>query len=488
MANVSLTSYDAQLADAQRRQKMAEMLQAQANAPFDIQSYKNIQAPIPFTAVLAKALQGGLAGYQSKKAETQEADAKQQARATALAELMKPDTVVSGGYNVPDKNAPAVTGQGLKNFFNQQSAPTAQMGMDANTSTAGIPTAAPVPPPRLIAGGDVPRTERPMTGQERLNRGYKLGMSGNPILEAAAPDLIKKAQETVGVERFMSGLGPIHESVKTQLAPYAVNGDLAGVQKVYGELTKPMTVGSTVQKLNLTTGELGSLVDLRERWKKVDRLTMTKAESDTIPPGQIMLQSSNGDIKYLNPSDANSVLRIQQESDAKAPERAIAQSQLEVAQAGLNLRRQEFEFNKLKGKVPPKVLAGYTVNENAIKEIDDAMKAITENPGHLGLRNIAGDAVMQRLDPKGVSVRARLAKITAIRRHDLSGASVTYKETPYLAPFLPNQTDEDSAALTKLEELKNQFVSSNSQIEASYGAPSGSNASEGWGEAVARKP
>ena len=62
MPNISLTSYDSQLADAQRRQKMAEMLQEQANAPFDIQSYNGIQAPIPWTAVLAKALQGGLAG------------------------------------------------------------------------------------------------------------------------------------------------------------------------------------------------------------------------------------------------------------------------------------------------------------------------------------------------------------------------------------------------------------------------------------------
>ena len=90
---------------------------------------------------------------------------------------------------------------------------------------------------------------------------------------------------------------------------------------------------------------------------------------------------------------------------------------------------------------------------------------------------------MQRLDPKGVGVRAKVANITAVKRHDLSGASVTYKETPYLAPFLPNLTDEDEVAISKLRQLKEQFVNSNSQIEVSYGAPSGSNASDGWGEA-----
>jgi hypothetical protein len=321
--NISLTSYDAQIADAQRRQKMAEMLQEQANAPFDIQSYKGVQAPIPWTAVLAKALQGGLAGYQGKKAQETLTGAQNEARSTAMTELMKPETVASGGYNMADKAAPAVTTQRLVNALNQRS-----------------------PMPSLVPGGDVPRTERPMTGQESLNRAYGFGMSGNPILEAAAPAQIKKAQETVGVEKFISGLGPVHESVTAQLAPYAANGDLTGVQNAYKELTKPMTVGSTVQKLNLTTGELESLADLREKWTKVDRSAMTKAESDAIPPGQIMLQSSNGDIKYLNPSDANSVLRIQQDFDAKAPERAIAQAQLGVSRGQLGIAQDRLDLDK----------------------------------------------------------------------------------------------------------------------------------------------
>lgn len=84
MPNVSLTSYDAQLADAQRRQKMAEMLQEQANAPFDIQSYKGVQAPIPWTGVLAKALQGFGGAYLNSKADEQKAAASKQDLASAL--------------------------------------------------------------------------------------------------------------------------------------------------------------------------------------------------------------------------------------------------------------------------------------------------------------------------------------------------------------------------------------------------------------------
>jgi hypothetical protein len=473
--NVSLTSYDAQVADAQRRQKMAEMLQEQANAPFDIQSYKGVQAPIPWTAVLAKALQGGLAGYQGKKAQETLTGAQNQVRSTAMTELMKPETVASGGYNMADKAAPPVTTQNLVNALNQRG-----------------------PNPSLVPGGDVPRTERPMTGNEKLNRGYGYGISGNPILEAAAPAYIKKAQEGVGVEKFIAGLGPVHESVTAQLAPFVANGDLTGVQKAYTEITKPLNVGGTVQKLDLVSGKYEPLLDLREKWKQVDPSTQTEAERKAVPPGQIMLISSNGNIKVLKTSDASSALKLQQDLEQnnafKAPERAVAQAQLKVSQAGLgiqqaglSLRQQEFEFNKSKGKVPPKVLDGYNSNKTAIDEITNAITAIENNKGHLGLQNASGDVVMQRLDPKGVDVRAKVANITAVKRHDLSGASVTYKETPYLAPFLPNLTDKDEVAIKKLEQLREQFENSNSQIEVSYGALSGSNASEGWGEAV-RKP
>lgn len=101
MATVSLTSYDAQLADAQRRQKLAEMLQEQANAPIEIQSYRGVQAPIPFTAVLAKALQGGLAGYQSKKADELKAAIGEQTR-KGLSDYLQQS---SANYQIPNIQA-----------------------------------------------------------------------------------------------------------------------------------------------------------------------------------------------------------------------------------------------------------------------------------------------------------------------------------------------------------------------------------------------
>lgn len=81
--NISLTNYDAQLADAQRRQKLAELLQSQADQPIEIQSYKGIQAPISPMAGLAKVLEGLTGVYGEKKAAKELDSAQASARTDA---------------------------------------------------------------------------------------------------------------------------------------------------------------------------------------------------------------------------------------------------------------------------------------------------------------------------------------------------------------------------------------------------------------------
>jgi hypothetical protein len=139
MAAVSLTNYDARLVDAQRRQKLAEMLQTQANAPLEIQSYKGVQAPIPWTAVLAKALQGGVAGYQGKKADdlTQSVvDAKKLEQKTALDKLI---VSMSGG----EPAVPTATGSAA-------SVPLAKaLASTVPSAPADVPVAAPPPNPMV---------------------------------------------------------------------------------------------------------------------------------------------------------------------------------------------------------------------------------------------------------------------------------------------------------------------------------------------------
>jgi hypothetical protein len=146
MQNISLTaapSYAEQLAKAQYQQKMAEMLQQQSQAPIDIQSYKGTQAPIPWTAVLAKVLQSYGGNVMQKRA------LEGQAGAESLAHSNMMDALNAGAK----PQAPA--GPGAMDAMSAPNAPPENAGLQlasvlamggASPSDAGPPPA-PMPPP-----------------------------------------------------------------------------------------------------------------------------------------------------------------------------------------------------------------------------------------------------------------------------------------------------------------------------------------------------
>jgi hypothetical protein len=124
-------------------------------------------------------------------------------------------------------------------------------------------------------------------------------------------------------------------------------------------------------------------------------------------------------------------------------------------------------------RVPPKIASGYTANKTAITQIDQAIAEIKANKGALGLKNYLGDDVNQRLDPNGVGVRASVANIGSLKRHDRSGATVTAAESPILKPFIPSVTDSADAAITKLTKLRQEYENTNAEIDIEFGEESG---------------
>jgi hypothetical protein len=81
---IALTDTASQIAELQRRQKLAEALAAQGAAPIEVQSYKGIQAPISPFSVLAKVLDT----YTSKKQMADIAKGDKEARQTARDEAV----------------------------------------------------------------------------------------------------------------------------------------------------------------------------------------------------------------------------------------------------------------------------------------------------------------------------------------------------------------------------------------------------------------
>ena len=93
--------YQADLSKIADQQRMAAMLQAQSQEPIERFSYKGIEANIPFTAGLAKALQGFGGAYLQKQAREQE---------KALSEKYSADQKEDFSNFIKMLNAPAVVG------------------------------------------------------------------------------------------------------------------------------------------------------------------------------------------------------------------------------------------------------------------------------------------------------------------------------------------------------------------------------------------
>jgi hypothetical protein len=205
--------YATQLAQIQQRQKMAQMLQEQAAAPIEVQSYKGIQAPISNLSILAKALQGFGGAWQQQQLAKQQSDLAEAARQKVLGQAnnffapvetpgsaatgASPPTLASAVAAKPmqDINAPinlpatGVTGGSAQTDYvpgqlNLGAPPTA-------TSTVG----APVSPLGDTGQGKIlpPATSRPKTPQEQQQIALALALSGLPGADKIGSELFNQA-------------------------------------------------------------------------------------------------------------------------------------------------------------------------------------------------------------------------------------------------------------------------------------------------------
>jgi hypothetical protein len=123
--------------------------------------------------------------------------------------------------------------------------------------------------------------------------------------------------------------------------------------------------------------------------------------------------------------------------------------------------------------IPASIVKAYTENSTALRKIDDAVKEVDAYPGAFGLQNVRGDALSQRIDPKGVTARAIIADIGSLKIHDRSGAAVTAAETPRLLPFIPTVNDKAETIKKKLALFKKEYEAIQADISSMYSAEQG---------------
>jgi hypothetical protein len=186
MANQDIYTYDPTLQAAQyaRQQKMAELMQQQADQPIDIQSYNGIQAPISWGSVLAKGLKAGLGSYLSGEATKGEAGLSKAETADALAKIGQiyklPDTTGLVPSAEPAGTTPTPYKLSMPTFTENAKSgqPTGSQDFTANLNMPNMPG---------VTTATIPSAPRPYAEQQQMLNEFALG--GNRKLAAMAPVL-----------------------------------------------------------------------------------------------------------------------------------------------------------------------------------------------------------------------------------------------------------------------------------------------------------
>jgi hypothetical protein len=208
MPQISLTDFKATQEAAERQKRMAAALREQATSPIQIQSYNGIQAPIPWTEVLAKALAGYAAGRKERKADESIAEGRATARREAMDFVrgLKQETP-QDRFIAPPNFQPEQPGiidrlkQAGQQFMPQQPQPMSA----PQQPVAAPPTGAPMVPAQPMAmpqGSEAMSLDasqlrqipaelqnRARSPEEQQQMLMDAAMSGNPYLESIAPKM-----------------------------------------------------------------------------------------------------------------------------------------------------------------------------------------------------------------------------------------------------------------------------------------------------------
>lgn len=350
-------NYDAQLAEIQRRQKLAELLQQQSVQPLD--NYGNA-APISNLSGLAKILQGLGSKYVGGKADRQMADVTNSAQTDAAnsahdmffqpsqgspvpSDLQSGDVQgvavtpqKMGGIAPTDPNqqlASALAGQGSTNPYTRQMSSALLPGIMAGQNKAADPFtlgqndvrfsgsgqeiargAGPQPTPNQPFNPDgspnaafqqyekdkaAPKPYQPMTAQELKDKVAVIEAGAKARADAAAPDPEVSGQVADAIAHYK--LAPLSSFAMARPAGQAVMAEVAKINPQYN--AQNFTKSQQAYKA-FGTGKQGDTVR---------SMNVAIAHLDTM--GELTDALQNGNVQAIN-AVAN---RVKQEFGSTAP-------------------------------------------------------------------------------------------------------------------------------------------------------------------------
>lgn len=125
-------------------------------------------------------------------------------------------------------------------------------------------------------------------------------------------------------------------------------------------------------------------------------------------------------------------------------------------------------------EVPADARKAMTDNATNVRRAERALALITgSGRDATGLKGYLPNQLLNRIDASGVDARAAIADLGSLVIHDRSGAAVTAAEFPRLAPFIPNEKDDQATAEKKLKRFVEVYREEMNLLENTYSADNG---------------
>jgi hypothetical protein len=419
--------YAAQAADIARRQKMAEIMQAQALQPIEKFSYNGIEARISPYQGLAKMLQaymggrGQAAALEEQKALGEKARSESQSQIKDFMSAMTgtPETTVSTGPIAPE----LMTEERMP-FTTDKTIP--EVAPDKNKALAlALQSSSPV----LQSAGSTMLVE-----------------SLKPSESAFAKiDPSKFTQESVAA--FARTGGRDYSILKPRDEDKPPSG--FEMRMVDGKKTLSFIPGGPADPAVIAQGRAPAA----QQTDIVKYEFYVKQEKDA---GKKPLSFNDWELRKVREGKSTST-NVTYGAPVAATD---AQGRPVFIQPGKGggapsvIEGYSPVGEKLK-PVPPHINTAIIGNQAFLNKIDRTEGLVNKNPDAIGLlKGMTPSAILNRTDPQGTATRAALAELAATKVHDLSGAAVSVGEFARLKPFLPQQNDDAATAKTKLNNMR----------------------------------
>ena len=296
-------------------------------------------------------------------------------------------------------------------------------------------------------------------GLKLKNRGDALGQLGKIVVNLGIPNA--------------DGSAPNSETINSQYQ--SVKGQLPELFKLAGIDAPPPATIQTLDELRgfqvqLSAAKAATDAALNRKKLNADAeraiADVEKAKSDAAVAGKVNVGTSE-----LGVSENQ---RLQQvANDATRAEQKRRDD--EIYRHNLQTERAAFMNATREAKpkaVPATVIKGLAANTQMLSTIDEALDALDPkkggDPGAVGFKGLLSDTILNRVDPKGTTARALLARLAAQEFHDFSGAAITPSEAARLKPFLPSVNDEVETVKTKLAAMRKQIQGLNEAQREAY--------------------